>query len=269
MIEPAPHEMPGTVQSADGTTIAYEHAGVGPSLILVGGAFNTRQSGYALSDLLVSSFDVYVYDRRGRGDSTDTAPYAVERELEDLAALIEAAGGTVYVYGHSSGAILALEAASTGLAIARLAVYEPPYTFDPDYFDPYDSVPAGDGGVQAALDADDRERATEAFMRLTGMDDQAVAWAKQAPFWPGMLAIAHTAAYDLAITGDGKVPAERLAEIAAPTLVMNGGTSPAWASRAAEGVAAAIPGARRSAIEGADHGVAAEVLAPLLLEFFG
>ncbi len=101
------------------------------------------------------------------------------------------------------------------------------------------------------------------------MDDRALAQVKQAPFWPGMLAIAHTAAYDLAITGDGKVPAERLTGIAAQTLVMNGGTSPAWASRAAEGVAAAIPGARRSAIEGADHGVAPELLAPLLLEFFG
>jgi len=251
-----------TVTSADGTTIAYERAGVGTPLILVGGAFSTRQSGYPLRAALESDFTVYVIDRRGRGDSTDVQPYAVEREVEDLAALIAVAGG-VNAYGHSSGAVLALEAASRGQAIAKLAVYEPPYTFDPDH-----PEPAGDSGVQAALDAGDRDGAVEAFMRLTGMDDQALAWARQAPFWSGMLEIAHTTAYDLALTADGRVPTERLASISAQTLVMDGGSSPVWAARAAEAVTAAIPGARRLTVEGQDHGVDTAVLAPLLLEFF-
>lgn len=258
-----------TTISADGTIIAYERAGTGAPLILVGGAFSTRQGGYALRDALAQNFTVYVIDRRGRGDSTDTQPYAVEREVEDLAALIAVArsgdaGGEVNVYGHSSGAVLALEVASRGLPIAKLAVYEPPYTFDPDH-----PEPTGDNGVQAALDAGDREGAAEAFMRITGMDDEALAWAKQAPFWPGMLAIAHTTAYDLALTADAKVPTERLAAITAPTLVMDGGSSPAWAARAAEGVAAAIPGARRLTVEGQDHGVDPAVLAPLLIDFLG
>ena len=253
-----------TATSADGTTIAYERAGAGAPLILVGGAFSTREGGYALRDALAQNFTVYVVDRRGRGDSTDTRPYAVEREVEDLAALIAVAGGTVNLYGHSSGAVLALEAASRGLEIAKLAVYEPPYTFDPD-----GPVPAGDNGVLAALDVGDKEGAAEAFMRFTGMDDQALAWAKQAPFWPGMVAIAHTTAYDLALTADGRVPAGRLAAITAPTLVMDGGASPAWAARAAESVAAAIPGARRLTVEGQGHGVDVAALAPLLIEFFG
>ncbi len=106
-------------------------------------------------------------------------------------------------------------------------------------------------------------------MRLTGMDDRAVAWARQAPFWPGMLAIAHTTAYDLALTADNRVPAERLAAITVPTLVMDGGSSPAWAARAAEGVAPAIPGARRLTVEGQDHGVDQAVPAPLLRDFLG
>lgn len=255
-----------TVASADGTTIAYERAGVGTPLILVGGAFSTRQSGYPLRAALESDFTVYVIDRRGRGDSSDVQPYAVEREVEDLTALVAVAGGGaggVNVYGHSSGAVLALEAASRGLPIAKLAVYEPPYTFDPDH-----PEPADDNGVLAALDAGDRDGAVEAFMRLTGMDDQAVAWARQAPFWPTMLEIAHTTAYDLALTADGRVPTERLAAIAAQTLVMDGGSSPAWAARAAEAVTAAIPGARRLTVEGQGHGADPTVLAPLLSDFF-
>ncbi len=254
----------GTVRSADGTTIAYDRVGEGPPLIVIGGAFNDRHSADVLKQLLASRFTVYIHDRRGRGESGDTAPYAIEREVEDLDALIAAAGGSACVYGHSSGAVLAMEAASRGSAITKLAAYEPPYTADPE-----DPTPPSDGGVRAAVDAGDRERAAESFMRLTGMDDNSVQWVKQAPFWPGMVAMAHTLPYDLALTGDGTVPTARFAAITVPALVMDGGTSPAWAGRAGASVAAAIPGARRLTVEGQDHGVDQAVLAPLLVEFFG
>lgn len=255
--------MTETVTSADGTAIAYDRQGDGPALIIVGGALNTRQSPGELLGLLASRFTVIAYDRRGRGDSGDTQPYAIEREVEDLAALIEAAGGSAFVYGHSSGAILALEAASRGFPLSRVAAYEPPYTFDPD-----NPQPASDGGVQAALDAGDRALAVTNFMRLTGMPQQAIDGVTQAPFWPGMLAIAHTLPYDLALSGDGAVPAHRLEAIAVPTLVMHGGASPAWAARSAAAIVQAVPDARQLAVAGQDHGVDPAVLAPLLIEFF-
>ena len=261
--------MTHTATSADGTTIAYDLVGDGPTLIVIGGAFNTRQSPGALVPLLAPHMRVVTYDRRGRVDSGDAdavggvPPFAVEREIEDLAALIDAVGGEVFAYGHSSGAILGLEAASRGLPISRLAAYEPPYTADPS-----DSTPLTDGGVRAAIAADDREAAATAFMRLTGMPDQAIEGAKHAPFWPGLLAVAHTLPYDLALTGDGVVPATRLGSIAAEVLVMDGGASPAWAARAAEAVVKVVPGARRFTVAGQDHNVDPEVLAPHLIDFF-
>jgi pimeloyl-ACP methyl ester carboxylesterase len=323
--------MTETVRSRDGTEIAYDRIGAGPALIVIGGAFNTRRSPGILASLLSSHFEVFTYDRRGRGGSGDTQPYAVQREIEDLAALLgevgsrgsraaavalaaqsaqltdaalptpfsgavrpspaleHDAGGPVelaqpvqlgqpiqtvqsdevFVYGHSSGAILALEAAAHGLPISRLAVYEAPYTTDPEQ---PASILAPDGreegAVKAALDAGDRALAAITFMKMTGMPDEVIEGMRQASYWPGMLAIAHTLAYDLALTGDGTVPVERLGAITAPTLVIDGGASPAWASRAGDAVAAAIPGARRLTLEGEDHGVDPEALAPFLIDFF-
>lgn len=256
--------MTETVRSADGTTIGYERVGAGRPVILVGGAFSIRQAGYGLRELLAPRYTVYVFDRRGRGSSGDTAPYDVEREVEDVGALVEAAGGSAAIYGHSSGAILALEAAARGLPISKLAVYEPPYTFDPEH-----PEPAGDNGVQAALDAGDRDDAAARFMRLTGMDDRMIAETKQAPFWPAMVAIAHTLPYDLALSGDGTVPTGRFAGISAPTLVLDGGASPAWAARAATAVTDAIRGARPVTLDGQTHAVDPAVLAPVLAEFLG
>lgn len=255
--------MTESVVSADGTTIAYERQGAGPALVIVGGALNTRQSPGALIGPLAAHFTVIAYDRRGRGDSGDTPPYAIEREVEDLAAVIEAAGGSAFVYGHSSGAILALEAASRGLPIAGVAAYEPPYTFDPQ-----NPQRASGGGVQAAVDAGDRELAVARFLRLTGMSQQAVEGMRQAPFWSGMLAMAQTLPYDVALSGDGVIPVERFAAIAIPTLVMDGGASPAWAARSAEAIVRAVPRARRLTVAGQNHGVDPVVLAPLLIEFF-
>ncbi|TXN29712.1 alpha/beta fold hydrolase [Lacisediminihabitans profunda] len=252
-----------TVQSADGTTIAFDRLGGGPAVVVVGGAMNTRLSPYPLATLLADRFTVISYDRRGRGESGDGATYSVDREVDDLAAVVAATGGPAFVYGHSSGGILGLEAAARGVPVTRLAVYEPPYTFDPD-----GSAADGDPGVARALEAGDPEGAVRAFMRLTGMDDATIDGISHAPFWAGLVAIAHTLPYDLALSGDGRVPADRLSSIDAPTLVMDGGVSPAWAARAAEGLLGAIPGATRATLADQNHGVDHAVLAPVLIEFF-
>ncbi len=257
--------MTETVQSADGTTIAYEVQGEGPALIVIGGAFNHRHSPDVLCAALGADFRVYAHDRRGRGASDDTEPYAVERELEDLAALIAAAGGTALVYGHSSGAILGLDAAAAGLPVTKLIAYEPPYTFDA-------SAPRPNGDtvqkVRAALAVDDRETAAELFMAETGMDAATIDRVKLAPFWPAMVAIARTTEYDLTIVGDGRVPDERLEAISVPTLVIDGELSPPWAARAADAVSSAIRGSERLTMAGQHHGVDQAVLAPVLSEFF-
>src|SRR5450830_1385227 len=237
--------MAETVQSADGTTIAYDQLGAGPALVIVGGALNTRQSPYPLATLLAERFTVFSYDRRGRGDSGDTPPYAVEREVEDLSAVITAAGTSAFVYGHSSGGIIGLEAAASVVPIAKLAIYEPPYTFDP-----VNPAPAADSGVQSALDAGDPEQAVRAFMRLTGMDEGSIEGMTHGSFWPGLVAIAHTLPYDLTLSGDGRVPVERVSAISVPTIVMDGGASPAWAALAADSLVGAIPRAIRRTIDG-------------------
>ncbi len=250
-----------TVQSADGTTIAYERAGTGPALILVGGALNNRHSAASLVPLLAKSFTVLSYDRRGRGDSTNTPPYAVEREVEDLRALAAAADGPVHLYGHSSGGILSLEAAAAGMPAAKVAVYEPPYL-------------TGGGDVWQAFvdevrDLADNGRgseAVEAFIRHTGAGfDPGMT---QAPWWPALVSLAHTLPYDLTLTADGEVPAGRFAGIAAPVLSMYGGASASWAAASAAAVAEAVQDGRKGVIDGHDHAVAPDAVAPALLEFF-
>ncbi|MCU1583891.1 MAG: hydrolase [Microbacteriaceae bacterium] len=253
--------MPALVRSADGTEIAYDVVGEGPLVIVIGGAFNTRHSPYPLVSLLGERFSVVSFDRRGRGDSRDAATYAVEREVEDVAALIDATGGSAMVYGHSSGAILALESAAAGLPVSKVAAFEPPYTTEP-------GSAVTDGGVVDALDAGDPELAAERFMRLTGMDDNAIQWITGAPFWAGMVATAPTLRYDLALAGNGVVPSERFAVISVPTLAIDGGASPKWASRASDAVVAAVPRAIRVTIEGQNHAVDQGILAPVLTEFF-
>lgn len=255
--------MPEFVRSADATEIAYDRVGAGPAVIVIGGAFNTRLSPYPLVTLLAERFTVFSFDRRGRGASGDSEPYAVEREIDDLAALVMAAGGSAMAYGHSSGAILALEASAAGLPITRLAVYEPPYTFDPE--NPHD---AGDRGLRAALDAGDREGAARIFLRIVGLDEASIARTASAPFWPAMVEIAHTLPYDLALTADGRPPVDRLSTITVPTLVMDGGRSPDWAARACAGVVSAVPNVTSRTVEGQDHGIDETVLAPILIEFF-
>jgi pimeloyl-ACP methyl ester carboxylesterase len=243
-------------ESNDGTSIAYDVAGSGPALVITGGAFNTRQSPGELVGLLSPHFTVYTWDRRGRGDSGDTAPYAVELETEDLAAVIAAAGGSALAYGHSSGAILTLEAAMRGVAMTKIAVYEAPYL-------------AGNSeamaGVQPALDAGDPSLAALTFVRGTGAEN--TDGLTQSPWWPSMVALAATLPYDLALTGDGSVPTERLASVRVPLLAMDGGASPAWAANSANAIVAAVGDGRRRTVDGQNHNVAAAALAPVLIEF--
>ncbi len=250
-----------TVQSADGTTIAYERAGAGPALILVGGALNNRHSTGSLVPLLAESFTVLSYDRRGRGDSTNTPPYAVEREVEDLGALAAAADGPVHLYGHSSGGILSLEAAAAGILAAKVAVYEPPYLTGGG-----DDWQAFVDNIRSLADSGRGSEAVEAFFRHAGAGfDPGMT---QAPWWPALVSLAHTLPYDLTLSADGSVPADRFAGITAPVLALYGGASAPWAAASATAVAEAVPDGRKNVIDGQDHAVAPDAVAPVLLEFF-
>jgi pimeloyl-ACP methyl ester carboxylesterase len=211
------------VRSKDGTAIAYDKQGSGPALILVGGALGTRAaaSGSELARTLASDLTVYSYDRRGRDQSGDTKPYALEREVEDLEALIEEAGGSAFVYGHSSGAALALEAAARlGGKVRALALYEAPYGSPaiqgngPDDYEPK---------LNGLLLEGRRGDAVELFMGVVGVPPDMIAGMRQSPAWPAMEALAPTLAYDAACVNGGIIPYERAARIEAPTLAMNGG----------------------------------------------
>ena len=257
------------VISKDGTVIAFDRLGEGPALILVGGAFQHRAIDprtAQLAALLARHFTTFHYDRRGRGDSLDTQPYAVEREVEDLAALITEAGGQAAVFGMSSGAVLALEAAKSGLAITKLAFYEPPFNSGDE-----NARQASENYTRqlTALLAEGRRGDAVALAMTTwGAPAEAIAGMRQTPIWSLFESVAPTLAYDDAIMGDGSVPTERLASITVPTLVIAGGASPAFMHNAAQAVALALPNAQRRTLEGQTHDVAPEVLAPVLVEFF-
>ena len=256
------------ITSADGTPIAVEQAGSGPAVVLLGGAFNDRSTVAGLAEALSGDFTAYWYDRRGRGDSGDTPPYAVEREVEDLAAVVTHAGGTAHVVGHSSGAILALEAAASGVPIDRLAAYEPAWV-------------AGVARPRPGADLVDRitelvaagSRSDAAALFLTeavGVPAPVVEMMKGSPDWAGMQRLAHTLPYDVAVCGRGQaVPVERLATVRVPTLVVDGDASSADMRAAAAAAAAAVPGARYETLPGQDHAVLQhpEALAPLLRSF--
>jgi len=255
-----------TIRSSDGTVIAFERSGNGPPVVLVGGALSTRAGGAPLATELAPHFTVICYDRRGRGDSGDTPPYAVEREIEDLAALIDAAGGSAYVFGMSSGGGLSLLAAANGHPITRLAVFESPYAVDA-------SRPPVPSDYRTRLDTllaeGRRGDAVELFLtEAVGVPPDLVAQMRQAPMWSGMEAVAHTLPYDHAVMGDSAIPTARFASITIPTLVMDGGASPAWIRDAAQELADTIPNARHLTLENQTHSVAPDAIAPVLVEFF-
>lgn len=257
-----------TVASKDGTPIAYDRSGTGSAVILVDGALCSRSFGPMgpLAAQLTSHFTVYTYDRRGRGESGDTQPFAVEREIEDIEAIIGEAGGSAFVYGISSGAALAFEAARLlPTKITKLALYEPPYALDPNRVQRFKEYRTQLDGLLAEGRRGD---AIELFMRLVGAGDEGVAQMRQAPIWPLFEAVAPTLAYDAATLGDSSVPTDRATSVAIPTLVMSGGETFEFIQQSAQALAATLPQAQYRELEGQTHEVAAEALAPVLTEFF-
>jgi pimeloyl-ACP methyl ester carboxylesterase len=257
------------VTSKDGTTIAFDRSGDGPPVVLVGGALSTRGAAEPLAALLAPSFTLYTYDRRGRGDSGDTPPYAVEREVEDIHSLVEDAGGSAFAFGHSSGGVLALEAAAHTLGITKVALYEPPFIIDDS------RPPVPDDYVErlAELASSDRRDAIEYFMVTgIGLPPEAVASMKDDPSWSALEAIAHTLSYEGRVMGDtlgGKpLPSDRWAVVTIPTLVIDGGASPYWQRNAVQGLVDVLPEARRLTMERQTHEVEPTLLAPVLEEFF-
>lgn len=247
-----------TVTSKDGTRIAFDHSGEGPALILVVGAFNDRATGAPLARVLDAHFNVFNYDRRGRGESGDTAPYAIEREIEDLDALIALAGGSAYVFGYSSGAILALRAAAQSLAISKLVLYEPPPT----------GGRAGNLAPQLTelIAAGRRGEAVELFQTEgVGIPAAMVAQLRNAPFRPALEKMAHTLVYEA--TTLKALPTGLLASVPVPTLVIDGESSPQVMRQASESLADALPDGRYRTLKGQGHDIVPAVLAPVMEEF--
>ncbi len=257
------------VTSKDGTSIAYEQTGQGPALVIVGGVLGDHQQQAGLAALLAPHFTVYNMDRRGHGASGFTNPYAVEREVEDLDAVITAAGGSAFVYGTSGPGVLCLEAAARGLSpkMKKLAVWEPPYIL-PGSRPP---VPSDyKARLTQLLDEGSRGDMIELFFtEAVGIPAEFVAQMRQSPFWAAQEAYAPTLIPDATLMSDGTfaLPKDRLANVTAETLVMDGGTSP-WLSQSAQAVADTLPHAQRQTIAGQPHNVADEAMAPVLVAFF-
>lgn len=263
--------MIGFATSRDGTRIAYELAGSGPPLVLVGGGLDDGSENAPLVPLLARHLTVCNYARRGRGASSDTPPYDVRREIEDLDAIIGEVGGRAHLYGVSSGGALALEAAGAGSAVDTLAVYEVPYPVGPDATQRWrDYV----GALTPLVAADRRGAAVELFMRFAGVGEGEIAAARATSFWPRLEEIAHTLAYYAACLGpDG--PPDRLAGIAQPTLVITGGLDdphmaglqPGFFDDAADAIVARVPRAQRHVLAGQSHVAEPEAVAELLVGF--
>lgn len=266
-----------TVTSKDGTTIAFDQVGKGPAVILVDGALQYRafdQGMAQLADLLAPHFTVIHYDRRGRGDSTDMQQdefereSALAREIEDLEAVIDKVGGSAFVYGISSGAALAMEAAiKLGNKIKKLAMYEAPYNDDDTGRQTWREYTKKLGELLAAGHNSD---AVGHFMMLVGATADQVEEIRQTPMWPLWEAVAPSLAYDhIADLGeDASVPTERAARVTVPTLVMNGSESFPFMHVTAKALANAIPNAQHRTLEGQTHEVSSEAIAPVLVEFF-
>jgi pimeloyl-ACP methyl ester carboxylesterase len=253
-----------TVTSRDGTTLAADVTGSGPALVLICGGSVDRGSNVGLAAALSNDFTVWNFDRRGRGDSSDTPPYAVEREIEDVEAVIEAAGGHAHLYGTSSGAGLALEVAAAGANVDRLVLWEPPYSIDPAGRPPRDSAER----LERMVAEGRRDDAATFFMvEMVGLPADFAAFARTQPWWQGQLALAHTLAYDARIMGDYSVPTEKAARVTAPTLILTGGSSFALFRPTAEALVAAMPNARSAILDGQEHNVDPTVLGPAMTDF--
>jgi pimeloyl-ACP methyl ester carboxylesterase len=253
------------VTSADGTSIAIERSGDGPPVVLVCGGSVDRGANAGVAAILASDFSVLNFDRRGRGDSGDTLPYAIEREIEDIEAVIAAAGGSAGLWGSSSGAALALTATAAGASVTKLALWEPPYIIDPAARPPADQIEQYETMVAEGRRGD----AAEYFMaKVVGMPPEFVAYAKSQPWWASQEALAHTLAYDARIMGDYSVPVEMAAKVTVPALVLDGSASMPFMASGTDALAAAMPNATRRTLADQGHDVDAAVLAPVLAEFF-
>lgn len=257
-------------RSADGTEIAFEQQGEGPPLILVGGAWNDRHSARPLAAELTGHFTVHTYDRRGRGDSGFTPPYSVEREIEDLESVIAAAGGSASLFGHSSGAALALETTARGVSVSRLAMYEPPYIVDDsrpplpsDYVEHLEELAAA---------GESREIFAYFMTAAVGMPSEMVEQMAGSPMVASMEPLAPTVAYDGRVMLQGSMygqplPSEWRDSVTVPTLVMDGGNSPEWMHSSARALVGLLPDVCYRTLEGQDHAAAPELVARELVEF--
>jgi pimeloyl-ACP methyl ester carboxylesterase len=259
-----------TVTSADGTTIAYETLGTGLALILVDGAMCYRDFGPArdLAKALADDYTVHIYDRRGRGESGNTLPWSADREIDDLDALLQAAGGQAYLFGCSSGAVLAADAANRLSGFTKVALYEPPFIVD-------DTRAAREAtfteDTEALIAQDDRSAALKKFMRHVGMPALMVNIMALTPPWKKLKAVAPTLPYDLHILGDtgrgAPLDPTRWSGVTAPALVMDGGKSPQYMRNAARALSEALPKAGYRTLPGQTHMVKATAVAPAVKEF--
>ena len=260
-----------TVRSKDGTAIAFDVVGDGPPVIIVDGAIDHRavtENG-AVAKLLADEFRVYTYDRRGRGESTDAAPYAVAREIEDMAALIDDAGAPALLFGQSSGSVLSLDAAAAGLSISRLALWEPPFVVGDERPPlPSDYVQRLDASISAQRPGD----AAELFMTAAaGVPGDDVAGMRGSQFWPAVEAVAHTMAYDGRIMGTtmsgAPLPTDRWAAITVPVLVFHGDRTEPWLAAATAALADLLPTATALSVPGEQHGATPDVFAAAVRQF--
>lgn len=257
-----------TAVSKDGTPIAYERWGKGPPVVLVDGAFCSRRFGPTdkLAPLLAQHFTVFAYDRRGRGESGDTKPYSVAREIEDLAAVIDAAGGSARVFGMSSGGVLALDAAASGVPIEKLAVYEAPYLGDDVIPRPPVDLAAR---LKTLLDAGQRGDAVKFYMAdVMQVPKLITAIMPVFSSWKQLKASAPTLLYEAELMGDFRASATTLSKVVTPTLALAGGSGKALMRDAAQTIVASVPGAKSAVLAGQSHDVAPDVLAPVLTSFF-
>ncbi|GLW10162.1 alpha/beta hydrolase [Microtetraspora sp. NBRC 13810] len=260
------------VTSRDGTSIAYDRSGEGPVVILVGGALDDGSENAPLATELSGEFTVVNYSRRGRGRSGDAQPYAPEREVEDLAALIDEVGAPAHLFGASSGGALVLAAVAAGLPVGRVVVYEVPYQVGDEAVRVWQEYVTR---LRDALGDGRRDEALRLFMRLAGAPEESVEEAAASPMWPALLDLAPTLGHDAACLGDGPPP-PWLATVTRPTLALTGaGTDPHtpgltidFFGDAADAIAAAVPGAERGTVETHEHAVNAKILAPVLARFF-
>ncbi|NRQ33492.1 alpha/beta hydrolase [Nonomuraea sp. NN258] len=253
-----------TVSSADGTTLAYDRLGHGPAVVLISGGPSDRTANQELAELLSAHCTVYNYDRRGRGESGDTPPYSAEREYEDLAAVISAAGDSAALVGNSGTGLIALEAAARGLPVSRLALWEPPFVVA----DSRTPIPADWGRYVDELVQDGRPGDALAYWMTTVVEVPAeyVTQMRTEPFWAAMEPNAHLLVRDAALLRDFSLDLPRVAQVTAPVLVLDGDSIP-WVNEGVEALVAALPNAEHRRLPGQPHDLPMKVFVEAIAGF--